>query len=133
MKAKINIKSSEIYDVGLKLEFNGEGYLNDLPIENNHVITEEGKYSLTVVGSSAKKVIDFTVKKLTVDGVAISYNELELNEIMIISSDNKENKILATETNFIEFTNTSSLVFAVIIASILIGISVIIPLKWRKK
>lgn len=78
IKPNINIRSNEIYDLGVKLEFNGKAYLNDYPIESGFVVNEKGKYLLEVVGKDERKLINFSV-----DTLSITPKEIEEEKSLI--------------------------------------------------
>src|SRR5690606_6305350 len=66
--SKINVKNSQIYDLGIRLEFNGQGYLNGEEIINEFIIEEVGEYSLVVHGSGGvREIINFKVDNLSLN------------------------------------------------------------------
>lgn len=132
IQEKINIINDEIYDVGIKLTFNGDGYLNDDKIDNNFVVDKEGTYSLMVVGSNARKIINFTVKNLCVYSEEKEVPELEISDYKLEKRASVNDPIISTENNFVIIEDSSAIVFAVIIATVIIAITIFIPIKRRK-
>lgn len=62
---RINISSQQTYHRGIRLSFNGIGYLNDVRIEEYHTMNASGEYVLEVIGKDGiRKFIDFTIADL---------------------------------------------------------------------
>lgn len=90
----INIRSNEKYDIGVALEFNGIGYLNDFKIDSGHIVTEEGKYLLEVVGHDERKLINFYVQSLSTDPLTKLEEELlPLGPLSYDSGNNIEHSV----------------------------------------
>ena len=72
---RVSIRDRSVYDRRVQLIFNGQGFLNNTPIESGFVVTEEGQYILEVRGKDETKYFVFEVRKLVIDE-----NSFELEE-----------------------------------------------------
>lgn len=126
----INLKTNEIYDLGVKLIFNGVGYLNDQEIKSGYVINEVGNYNLQIVGNNQMKVLNFKVMplatKLTNPVVDDSSVELSVKETYLDELNLSFEKVITTKTN------VSPLIFVVSISIALSLVGVVIPTTRRK-
>jgi len=87
-----NVKNKEIYDVGVAIVANGELYLNNQKIEQNHIITEEGDYLLEVRGENVEKYLMFSVRQLSTNINKHNFEEIKVESIFI-KNDNIVNEI----------------------------------------
>lgn len=61
-----NIRDQELYDCGMRITFNGEGYLNDEAISSGTEVLHKGTYQLIIIGQgNVRKVINFQIQDLT--------------------------------------------------------------------
>lgn len=64
----VSVKNDCIYDINHVLTFNGEGKLNNKPIDSGYIVEEEGEYVLIITGKVGDQVIiNFTVRNECVD------------------------------------------------------------------
>lgn len=99
-----SIISNSVHDTNLKLTFNGEGFLNNKPIDSGYVITEEGKYHLVIIGkNSSKAEYSFEVKKQSFEVPNIIKNEdINANDIF---NNIRQDKIIEEELLTVDFDN----------------------------
>jgi len=128
---KININNGETYDTGIKISFNGEGYLNDELVISPIVINNPGEYCLIIYGNSGeRKVINFKVKNLCLvpkpkEAISFDIDGIDLNHI-----NHSHNLHL---TNDYIILNPSSKQKEVIIFVIINSIFILVSLfPWRK-
>ena len=77
-----NIKSDAIYQQGLKLQFNGIGFLNGNEIKTNFIINDVGKYLLEIRGENIENVlISFEILDLTISSSIKEEVNLKLSGI----------------------------------------------------
>lgn len=133
VKEKINVEEGQVYDVGTILEFNGKGYLNDQEIDSGYQIKEEGSYTLIVVGMNARKVLNFTVKALTIEGTPTPIETIEIEDLEVGKKKEHEEQIIEITTDLNPHTNQSGTIYSVVLASLLVLIGLIVPVKRRKK
>ena len=91
VEPKCSIVDKKEYDLGVKLEFNGVGYLNGEKIENGFIVNEYGSYLLEVVGKEESKYYTFIVKDLTIKDKYLNNQEIKINEIILKENSNLEN------------------------------------------
>jgi len=64
--SNVSVKTNEIYDLNLKLTFNGEGLLNDMHIDSGFVIKDVGSYHLKVIGlNNVAEEYNFLVEEIS--------------------------------------------------------------------
>lgn len=78
--SNVNVAAGETYDIGVSLDFYGEGRLNEIKIPKETSITKEGRYLLEVIGYQEKRSIEFFVE-------AISLSLPEMLEVKQILSE----------------------------------------------
>ncbi|NLD26842.1 MAG: hypothetical protein GX661_05725 [Acholeplasmataceae bacterium] len=66
---KTNIRSHEVYDIGVAPTFNGEDYLNGKRIFSGTKIEEPGHYVLEILSAEAVETLVFSVQNLSEDPV----------------------------------------------------------------
>ena len=80
VKPKINIVNDGIYDVNLKLEFNGKGVLNNYQIENGYMILKPGSYTLEVIGKDEESYkLNFEVQETSSNQTIVKDENISLN------------------------------------------------------
>lgn len=80
VKPKINIVNDGIYDVNLKLEFNGKGVLNNYQIENGYMILKPGSYTLEVIGKDEESYkLNFEVQETSSNQTIVKDGNISLN------------------------------------------------------
>lgn len=68
--ATVNVTAQGVYDLGVKLKFNGQGKLNGIPIENGYQISNPGNYVLEIVGTGGEtRALAFSVKQISENAV----------------------------------------------------------------
>lgn len=119
----VNIENEDIYQTGLKLKFNGVGYLNGKEISSNYIINDIGKYLLEIVGENIENtLISFEISELTVTS-----NQSKQSVANIIFEDAKKEILLDesyvnTKCEFIidkNYDNTIPLVISIVTFGIL--------------
>ncbi len=61
-----NIRDHEHYDCGMRITFNGEGYLNDELFHSGTEVLPEGTYQLVIIGNgNVRKTLNFQIRDLT--------------------------------------------------------------------
>ena len=131
---KTNIVSKETYDLGLCLQFNGKGYLNDELITTGKMINQEGNYVLQLIGNSNEtEVFTFKVKPLS-ENAPLEVSETCSYDIELMNSADSEkphesNKVNLTN-NLFENDEINTLPF-IYLGVILLGLvfGIIIPRK----
>lgn len=135
----INIRNKEIYDVGLKLKFNGQGYLNDELIPNDYEIMEEGKYVLEIIGSEdERKVYHFSISQLSdnfqSENKEINYIQIEETKIYNLPNKKDENFNIVPLQNKINTRIDQTIIY--LSGALALGIlgGLLLPKKlWRRK
>ena len=62
-----NFENGNVYDLGVKVNFKGMAYLNNERIEPGFTITEEGTYTLEIIGKNeTSEIINFEVRDLSI-------------------------------------------------------------------
>jgi len=62
---EVNVSDGGIYPVGYYLKFTGNGYLNDVKILSNYMLSSKGNYTLRLVGKDLEEyIINFKVSDL---------------------------------------------------------------------
>lgn len=88
MLPKANVEEGEVYDIGLRLEFNGTAYLNNQLVTKNHTINEVGFYSLKLVSKeNEEKVIHFTIENLCSNMKPIEGSKKEIKGIKVAKNE----------------------------------------------
>jgi len=64
-RARINVRNGEVYDIGVRLFFNGEGYLNNKKIEPGTSVEEPGHYLLEIRSGEERYALVFEVSELS--------------------------------------------------------------------
>jgi len=131
---RINVESKEIYDIDLKLKFNGVGYLNNEEIDNNHCITEAGLYVLEINGENGEKeVVTFSVKEISEN---ITIPEVEKEEVEIYFNDTQDEEreelnLVDLELDIVNYENEIPFEYYIIIGSIFLGVilGIFVPIK----
>ena len=117
----VNVKENEIYDIGLKLSFNGIGYLNQEEITSGYIINNPGSYSLHLIGNNNEEyTINFSVKKITIPDNEREENNLELQEQeKKVEHKKQETSIQNTVLPYEEKTNVTGII--ILLALIIIS------------
>lgn len=89
IEQEANVSEGEIYPIGYALSFTGIGYLNDVLIVNNHVITIIGSYELTLYGCNGEETtICFRIDKsqMAIDELSNKHwdKQISINESFTI-------------------------------------------------
>lgn len=132
---RLNIKNKEVYDIGLRLNFNGTGYLNDELITNNFQINETGKYILEIVGSNnERKIFTFNITNLSfnpsVNVEAIDYKIVLEKDSFVLDEIIKPSYVV----NEIEELDKKGVIIIISLPVLATVGSLFIPLDfWRRK
>jgi len=125
-----NIVGGNVYDIGIRLYFNGVGYLNDILIPSGYEIRDSGKYLLEIYGHNDRKIISFEVEKLSQD---IYYQENDPLDKMNIYVDTYNNYQIEIEYSDFTKPNFSKENPIFIIISIILCCSIIGFILAKKK
>ena len=88
------VENEEEYDVGLKLYFNGEALLNNMRIEQGHIITLPGEYTMTLNGfKGATQSLRFKVSNLAVSKKVDEHEHIKNVDIVIPNERSNNEKI----------------------------------------
>ena len=132
-----NINNKEVYDVGIVLRFNGQGYLNDEVISSSHKVEETGKYVLEIRGNNdERKIINFNVVNLSKEPTKLE--EVINNEVSVLpEADYKPKKIeVNINKNLEEQIDKLAIIIIFSLSSVGIILGLVLPLNfkfWRKK
>ena len=129
----INVTSGECYDLGYILKFNGTAHLNDVLINSNFALNQEGVYLLTITGKNLEKLeIEFQIRKQksTFEDFTIIEEEVTKEDEVSSSYESKAN--IKLTKNITEIKQDKSLVFALIPLSILLVETVVYMILRRK-
>ncbi len=105
VKPNFNICDNNIYQKGIVLEFNAEGYLNGKKIENKTSINEIGIYYLELVGYNTKskyykiEIVDINNQIKTISEINILGQDYEKNDQKFIDINNNYTEDLTIKTD----------------------------------
>lgn len=135
IKEQINIQNAT-YDTGIVLEFNGNGFLNDVAIESGYCIDAIGTYSLIVYGTqNERKIINFDVRQLSLGQKEIDYSPIHHIEIWWHKEAVDTSDLIPLTTRLRE-ENDEPLIFVYVLLgfSCFIALGFVVPIKkWGKK
>lgn len=137
MLPSTNIEDGVIYDIGKKIIFNGQGYLNNKPISSGYVINESGFYILKQ--ESEEKDIYITefnireLKTLLPDEKIV----FERKKPKIIINENKPEEEIIIKTNGeisnISFKNDYRIYLFAIVVLFSISFAFLLPSKYLRR
>jgi len=136
---QFNVKNHETYDIDYYLFFNGDGYLNNEPINIGYRIAEPGNYILEIIGNNGEK----SAMVFSVDYLSETENDMSLAPVPLhlnaFFRTGKSNPALSPVINLIEQPEEKKqnlsevyIAFTVGLMGLLTGL--IFPFdRWRKK
>ena len=132
---KVSIKDRSVYDRRVQLIFNGQGFLNNTPIESGYIVTEEGQYVLEVRGKDETKYFTFEVRKLVItensfelEEPSVTYNKTTGINVISSASYSDQPASSLSMNNFSEqSTSNNYIVIMAVALGIILG--VFIPLE----
>ena len=124
---KCSIKDKGVYQKGVVLEFNGIGYLNNVPIESGYVITENNNYLLEVQGKDQSVFYSFVVKDLVLEEIYLENSKVEVREIIDNSIKDNNGEELYLDNSLFEDNDSFYIVLGFIFLGLILGC--IIPLE----
>ena len=117
----VNVNSGEIYNIGYILKFNGEAHLNDVLVNSNFELLDDGDYILTLTGKDAEKIeIEFKIRNQMndIEDITIENTECSKEEKITNEYENKVN--MEVTKNLTVPRKDISLIYILIPASILL-------------
>ena len=110
LKFDCNINNNEVYQIGQKLLFNGEGLLNGDEIKSEYIINDVGKYQLVISGLNETKIILFEVKDLTLK--PITYNKMNnlIESVEIKNHSNMKSNDVTINYDYVNKDNTKQVI-----------------------
>lgn len=134
LPSNVNVVSKELYDLNVRLDFFGEGYLNEVQIPKDYTVSEEGKYLLEVKGNLEKRSISFEVKPLSIPLIEPEFRDNEEVSLDFVTTPSELG--LINYTLPLQQSNEDSVIpiyFLFAVLSIILGFSLSrITIKSRK-
>lgn len=131
--AHINIKTNQVYDLGIILTFNGSGLLNGEEIENEYCIETVGEYSLIVQGNGEERhIINFRVEALSLEDKICEANQFKL-EKAVLNPEYIEKEKIAFENYLHNYRDDIGIIITIIISLSFIVLAIVPKMKQRKK